>query len=221
MKKVLVGALLVLGLVIGSGFVNEVSACDDCNSVYDFAEEVIEKHIHRDKCTETHYLCSECGGFYCENLPCWCGDCNGEASDYIYEQDADREHRECQLCGGLYGVDECNIGCDCVANVVSEVSIVMSYQEFGIFEEMIWDIYVEEYCVNECNECDSYYYKECMCDSCELGNECYECLHADYEIFIADNYDYIMSIADDLLVEIYMSEANEDMNQQVLVIYEF
>ena len=95
----------------------------------------------------------------------------------------------------------------------------MSYEEFDIFEEMIWDIYVEEYCVNECNECDSYYYKECMCDSCELGNECYECLHVDYEIFIADNYDYIMSIADDLLVEI--QEIIEDMNQQVLVIYEF
>ena len=127
MKKVLVGMLIGLGLVIGSGFVNEVSTCDDCNSVYDFAEEVIEKHIHRDKCTETHYLCGneECGGFYCENLPCWCGDCNGEASDYILEQDHDHRHELCQLCGGLYGVDECNISCNC------EISGIVEYQVDG------------------------------------------------------------------------------------------
>ena len=211
MKKVLVGMLivgaLVTGLVIGFGFANEVSACDD------FAESVIEKHIHRDKCTETHYLCSECEGYYCENLTCWCGE--EVFSDYIFEQDHDHRHELCEECGEIYGVDECNIGCDCV----NEASVVMSYQEFSIFEEKIWDIYMEEYCVNECNECDSYYYKECMCDSCELGNECYECLHVDYEIFIADNYDYIMSIADDFLVEI--QEIIEEANQQVLVIYEF
>ena len=131
---------------------------------------------------------------------------------------------QCENCGGLYCQEyACECGrCEGIideANEASEASIVMSYQEFGIFEEMIWDIYMEEYCVNECNECDSYYYKECMCDSCELGNECYECLHVDYEIFIADNYDYIMSIADDLLVEI--QEIIEDMNRVVLVYYEF
>lgn len=121
MKKVLVGMLvvgaLVTGLVIGSGFVNEVEACDD------FAEEVIEKHIHRDKCTETHYLCSECGGFYCENLTCWCGE--EVFSDYILEQDHDHRHELCQLCGGLYGVDECNISCNC------EVSGIVEYQVDG------------------------------------------------------------------------------------------
>ena len=204
MKKVLVGMLIGLGLVIGSGFVNEVSACDD------FAESVIEKHIHRDKCTETHYSCGECEGYYCENLTCWCGE--EVFSDYILEQDHDHRHELCEECGGLYGVDECDITCECA-------NVVMSYQEFSIFEEKIWDIYMEEYCVNECDECDSYYYKECMCDSCELGNECYECLHADFEIFIADNYDYIMSIADDLLVEI--QEIIEEANRVVLVYYEF
>ena len=117
MKKLFVGILVGLGLVIGSGFVNEVEACDD------FAEEVIEKHIHRDKCTETHYLCSECGGFYCENLPCWCGE--EVFSDYIFEQDHDHRHELCQLCGGLYGVDECNISCNC------EVSGIVEYQVDG------------------------------------------------------------------------------------------
>lgn len=125
---------------------------------------------------------------------------------------------QCENCGGLYCQE---YACECgrCEGIIDEANVVMSYQEFGIFEEMIWDIYMEEYCVNECEECDSYYYKECMCDSCELGNECYECLHADYEIFIADNYDYIMSIADDLLEEI--QEIIEKANQQVLVIYEF
>lgn len=85
-------------------------------------------------------------------------------------------------------------------------------------EEMIWDIYVEEYCVNECDECDSYYYKECMCDSCEDGNDCYECLQADYEIFIEDYYDMIMDMADEMLIQeqdAFMYRANE------LVYYEF
>ena len=115
MKKVLVGMLIGLGLVIGSGFVNEVSACDD------FAESVIEKHIHRDKCTETHYSCGECEGYYCENLTCWCGE--EVFSDYILEQDHDHRHELCEECGGLYGVDECDITCNCEVNGIVEYQV--------------------------------------------------------------------------------------------------
>lgn len=176
MKKVLVGMLivgaLVTGLVIGSGFVNEVSACEDCNI------ERIETEEHADCiCGSFQLQCENCGGLYCQEYACECGRCEGI-------------------------IDEAN-----------EESIIMSYQEFGIFEEMIWDMFLEDYCTNYCEECDCYYYEICDCEvPCAECNEPVEC---DFAIFVCDNYDYIMSIADDLL------EIIEDMNQQVLVIYEF
>ena len=84
-------------------------------------------------------------------------------------------------------------------------------------EERVFDMFLEDYCVNYCEECDCYYYEICDCEvPCAECNESVEC---DFTTFICDNYDYIMSIADDLLEEV--QEIIEEANRVVLVYYEF
>ena len=212
MKKLFVGMLIGLGLVAGFGFTNEVSACENNSSgeytcalceeqycmeencdvtcecgieVFELEVDYIAEHKENDECTDNHFLCENCGAFFCLTEDCYCGE---------------------------YVVNERYIYEEIFAN-----EMIMSPYELACFEEMIWDMFLEDYCVNYCEECDCYYYEICDCEyACAECNEPVEC---DFAIFVCDNYDYIMSIADDFLEEI--QEIIEDMNQQVLVIYEF
>lgn len=82
-------------------------------------------------------------------------------------------------------------------NQADEMSY-MTYDELMQFDKMIYNLYLEEYCTNYCEECDSYYYKECMCNACSA--DCEECLSYDYEIhFIMDHYDMIMDAYEEIL----------------------
>ena len=107
-------------------------------------------------------------------------------------------------------------GNDINANEVSET--YMTYEEYYEFEEMIHDLYLEEYCVNYCNECDSYYYDECFCMyECEYD----DCEH-DYAIFIEDHYEMIMDIYEEVLRGIQQEE-NEPVVRETneMIICEF
>lgn len=233
MKKLFVGILVGLGLVVtGVMNANEVSACESCNTD-SFAEQVIEEHIHEDLCTEIHGACEECGGYFCENLTCWCGEEANEADDY-YEYFENVEHKQCAECNGVYSVvigneeGACETSCYCgkevEANEMSEekaveVNVVMNYEEYYVFEEMVFDMYLEA-CVNACDECGYYYYEECMCESeCNEREECDECFYYDYELFIADNYEMIIDLAEDIVIDI--QETIEEMNQASVMYYEF
>ena len=128
---------------------------------------------------------------------------------------------QCENCEGLYCQEyacECGrcegIICDEVSEV-SETNEVMTYEELMQFDEMIWDMYCEEYCINECEECDSYYYKECMCESC--GNDCYDCLHYDYEIFVMDYYDMIMDIYEKVLEGLEDSRVAKEREVEIVI----
>ena len=206
MKKLIMSAIIALGLAVGFGFTSvasetSVSECDDCatnaNSVSEFARNVRDEHIESDNCTEDHMLCEMCDGYFCDNLTCWCGSEMSHIEECWCE-----DHFVCEECDELFCM---SVACEC--DETNEVSVVMTYDELMIFDEMIWDMYCEEYCINECEECDSYYYKECMCESC--GNDCYECLHYDYEIFVMDYYDMIMDIYEEVLEGLEDSRANE------------
>lgn len=121
---------------------------------------------------------------------------------------------QCENCGGLYCQEyACECG-RCEGIFTNEVS-VMTYDELMIFDEMIWDMYCEEYCINECEECDSYYYKECMCESC--GNDCYDCLHYDYEIFVMDYYDMIMDIYEEVLEGLEDSRIAKEREVEIVI----
>lgn len=79
----------------------------------------------------------------------------------------------------------------------------LSAYELACFEEMVFDIFLEEYCVNYCEECDCYYYEICDCEvPCEECNESVEC---DFKVFICDNYDMIQDLADEILEMIQQS----------------
>jgi hypothetical protein len=90
-----------------------------------------------------------------------------------------------------------SIACDDCSDVGAITNSYMTYEEMLEFDEMIYEIYLEEYCINECNECDSYYYKECMCNACY--SDCIDCLSYDYEIFVIDYYDMIMDEYEEVL----------------------
>lgn len=77
-----------------------------------------------------------------------------------------------------------------------QAPIALPVEDYHKFESDIFDLYLEE-CVNECNECDYYYYKECMCNACY--SDCADCSDYDFELFIDDNYDMIMEYYDFLL----------------------
>ncbi len=116
--------------------------------------------------------------------------------DYCLEN-----HTACIECEGYFCA---NLTCWC-GKEVSEASY-MTYDELMIFGEMIYEIYLEEYCTNLCEECDTYYYKECMCDSCY--DDCIDCLEYDYEIFVDDYYDMIMDEYEEVLQGIIDSREN-------------
>ena len=119
MKKVLVGMLIGLGLVIGFGFTSEASECENDS-----------------------------------NMPQYLSAC-------------------------------------CVAEL----------------EERVFDMFLEDYCTNYCEECDCYYYEICDCEvPCAECNESVEC---DFKVFICDNYDMIMDLADEML-EMIQQEAKRD-----------
>ena len=73
----------------------------------------------------------------------------------------------------------------------------MTYDELMRFDAVIYDLYLEEYCTNYCEDCDSYYYKECMCDACYA--DCEDCLSFDYELFVSDHYDTIINAYEEIL----------------------
>ena len=73
----------------------------------------------------------------------------------------------------------------------------MTYNELMRFDAVIYDLYLEEYCTNYCEDCDSYYYRECMCDACYT--DCEDCLSFDYELFVSDHYDMIMNAYEEIL----------------------
>lgn len=131
--------------------------------------------------------------------------------EHIEFDDCTDEHMLCEMCDG-YFCD--NLSCWC-GSEMSQVSEVMTYDELMIFDEMIWDMYCEEYCINECEECDSYYYKECMCESC--GNDCYDCLHYDYEIFVMDYYDMIMDIYEEVLEGLEDSRVAKEREVKIVI----
>ena len=91
-------------------------------------------------------------------------------------------------------------------NQADEISY-MTYDELLMFDAMIYnDLYLEEYCTNLCEECETYYYKECMCDSCY--SDCIDCLEYDYELFVMDYYDMIMDEYEEILQGIIDSRNN-------------
>ena len=67
-------------------------------------------------------------------------------------------------------------------------------------EERVFDMFLEDYCVNYCEECDCYYYEICDCEvPCAECNEPVEC---DFKVFICDNYEAIADLADEMLEDI-------------------
>lgn len=131
---------------------------------------------------------------------------------------------QCENCGGLYCQE---YACECgrcegiICEESKEETVVMTYDELMIFDEMIWDIYCEEYCINECDKCDYYYYTECMCDACY--SDCEDCIFYDYEIFVADNYDMIMDIYEDIMNQLEEYRIAKEREETVIknVVSEF
>ena len=125
------------------------------------------------------------------------------------------EHTVCVECNG-YFCD--NLTCWCGEEIPN---VVMTYDELMIFDEMIWDIYCEEYCTNYCEECDYYYYTECMCDACY--SDCEDCLNYDYELFVADKYDMIMDIYEDIMNQLEEYRIAKEREETVIknVVSEF
>lgn len=82
-------------------------------------------------------------------------------------------------------------------NQADEMSY-MTYDELMQFDKMMYNLYLEEYCTNYCEDCDTYYYKECMCNAC--SDNCQDCYMYDYEFyFIIDCYDMIMDQYEEVL----------------------
>ena len=57
-----------------------------------------------------------------------------------------------------------------------------------------------------------------MCDSCETGTDCYECLNKDFYICIDDYYEEIMDLSDEILLDI--QNIIQERNEEPLVYYE-
>ena len=81
------------------------------------------------------------------------------------------------------------------------------------FEDYIYDIYLTEYCVNDCETCDRYYYEHCFCCDCDSDEECCE---TDYQSFIDDNMDMIL---DEYLT--ILTDIQEDYKYESYVLYSF
>ena len=76
------------------------------------------------------------------------------------------------------------------------------------FEEHIWNIYIEDYCVNYCGTCDSYYYGHCLCCDCDSDEECSE---LDYQLFIDDNMEVIADEYMKLLTDIQKDDESYEL----------
>lgn len=101
----------------------------------------------------------------------------------------------------------------------SNEEIYMTYEQLCQFDQAIYEIYLEEYCTNLCEDCDTYYYKDCMCDAC--SSDCYGCIMYDYELFVEDNYDMIMNIYERVLDQLADYRMSQTEEETVIVIYEF
>lgn len=74
-------------------------------------------------------------------------------------------------------------------------------------EERVFDMFLEDYCTNYCEECDCYYYEICDCEyACA---ECSEPVECDFAIFVIAERDMIMDLADEML-EMIQQEAKRD-----------
>lgn len=101
----------------------------------------------------------------------------------------------------------------------SNEEIYMTYEQLCQFDQAIYEIYLEEYCTNLCEDCDTYYYKDCMCDAC--SSDCYGCIMYDYELFVEDNYEMIMNIYERVLDQLADYRMSQTEKETVIVIYEF
>ena len=180
MRKLVMSVIIGLGLAVGFGLGNDASACDICETkTYqemtdkEFAMHVRDEHIETDSCTEEHYECMECEGYFCDNLTCWCG----EEVERVY----------------------------------------MTYEQLCQFDQAIYELYLNEYCTNLCEECNTYYYKDCMCDSC--STDCYGCIMYDYELFVEDNYNMIMNIYERVLEQLadYRETKANEVNEPMII----
>ena len=158
-------------------------------------------------------------GFGFSNEVYACDDCVSERIETEEHEDCicGSFQLQCENCGGLYCQE---YACECGrCEGIIEEDVVMTYEEVMRFEQVMYDIYCEEYCTNYCEECDYYYYAECMCNACY--SDCEDCLEYDYQLFIEDNYDMIMDIYEDVLEEIQESRIAKDREETVIEIYEF
>jgi hypothetical protein len=124
------------------------------------------------------------------------------------------EHTICMECDG-YFCD--NLTCWCGRE--TSIDKVMTYEQLMQFEQAIYDMYCDKYCTNYCEECDYYYYAECMCNACY--SDCEDCLEYDYQLFIADNYDMIMDIYEDIMNQLEEYRIAKEREETVIEIYEF
>jgi hypothetical protein len=229
MKKVLVGMLIGLGLVTGFGFEASAceSKCDsnscgeyqcalceeqycmeeDCNvtcecgiEVFELEVDYIAEHKENDKCTDNHFLCENCGAFFCLTEDCWCGEYE-VSNRYIYEE-----------------------------IFANEMNIVMTQEELSAFKCYVWNELYMKSCVNYCEECDIEYYEHCSCECRkECEEEGYRftpedeeyCWEYDYQLFVEDNYDMIMDIYEELLEEKQERIVAKEKEETVMIICEF
>jgi hypothetical protein len=105
--------------------------------------------------------------------------------------------------GFEFEVNACESECD------SNMPQYLSTCCVAELEERVFDMFLEDYCTNYCEECDCYYYEICDCEvPCEECNESVEC---DFKVFICDNYDLIMDLADEMLEEIQQEAKRDSM----------
>ena len=125
---------------------------------------------------------------------------------------------------GMKQESECNERVQAVQ--CQEVSVGYVYSEsrpeyldicaMNQLEDMVYEMYLEE-CTEYCEHCEYYYYDDCMCNAC--ATDCYECGEYDFDMFIEDNYEEIMVMAEELLN--YMQEDYDDRNNIVNMVCEF
>ena len=86
-------------------------------------------------------------------------------------------------------------------------------------EERVFDMFLEDYCTNYCEECDCYYYEICDCEyACAECNEPVEC---DFAIFVIAERDMILDLADEMLEEIQQEAKRDSMTSIASELCEF
>lgn len=156
MRNMIMSIVIGLGLAVGFGAMSNVNACDDCETIEEFAMHVRDTHIERDLCTEEHTICMECDGYFCDNLTCWCGREISIDKVMTYEQLMQFEQaiydiyceeyctNYCEECGVRY-YKECM--CEALENGCGTDCEVCSFYDYELFIDdhylMILDIYVD------------------------------------------------------------------------------